>query len=112
MNKSVPTLLGVAVLLLVVVLVVLIYNIQLTKQLGVGASVVGTVGGEKLTGVEQPKVEASPSEALAKQAEKHETVSAQALQRKRMAEGKVEKVQTRQERREEKKLQQAEKPGK
>ena len=79
MNKSVPTLLGVAVILLVVVLVVLLYNIQLTKQLGNGLSVVGTVGGEKLTGVEQPTTQISPNEALAARAEKHEVASGQQL---------------------------------
>lgn len=55
MNKSVPTLLGIVILLLVVVLVVLIYNYKMTQEMSKGGIPVGTVGGEKLTGVEAPK---------------------------------------------------------
>ena len=54
MNKSVPTLLGIVIILLVVVLVVLIVNYRLTQGLGRGERVVGTVGGEILTGEETP----------------------------------------------------------
>lgn len=54
MNKSVPTLLGIVVILLVVVLVVLVVNYRLTKGLGEGQRVVGTVGGEMLTGEKAP----------------------------------------------------------
>ena len=50
MNKSVPTLLGILIILVVVVLVVLIYNIKLTNQLATGGSPTGTVGGQILTG--------------------------------------------------------------
>ncbi len=64
MNKSVPTLLGIVIILLVVVLVVLFFNYQLTQKLGAGESVVGTVGGKALTGVEPPTEEIGASEVL------------------------------------------------
>jgi hypothetical protein len=51
----VPTLLGIVIILLVVILVVLIVNFQMTKGLGEGQRVVGTVGGELLTGEEAPE---------------------------------------------------------
>jgi hypothetical protein len=54
MSKSVPTLLGIIIILLVVVLAVLIVNYQTTKGLGEGKQVVGTVGGEMLTGEKAP----------------------------------------------------------
>jgi hypothetical protein len=63
-NKSVPTLLGIVIILLVVVLVVLIYNYKMTQELGAGGTVVGTVGGEALTGVEAPEEEIGTSEVL------------------------------------------------
>jgi hypothetical protein len=63
-NKSIPTLLGIVIILLVVVLVVLIFNYQLTQKLGAGETVVGTVGGKALTGVEPPKEEIGTSEVL------------------------------------------------
>ncbi len=55
MNKSVPTMLGIVIILLVVILVVLIVNYQVTKGIGEGRRVVGTVGGEMLTGEEAPE---------------------------------------------------------
>jgi len=61
MNKSVPTLLGILVLLVVAVLVVLIYNIKLTNQLGQGLTPTGTVGGEVLTGAKAPTEELAPA---------------------------------------------------
>ncbi len=79
MNKSVPTLLGIVIILLVVVLVVLFFNYKLTQQLGSGASVVGTKGGEMLTGVQAPKEEISPSEALGARAPKTEPQMSPAL---------------------------------
>ena len=75
MNKSVPTLLGIVIILLVVVLVVLVYNYQLTQKLGSGATVVGTRGGEMLTGVQMPTEEISPSEALAARQSKVQPVT-------------------------------------
>jgi hypothetical protein len=63
-NKSVPTLLGIVIILLVVVLVILVYNYKMTQELGTGARVVGTVGGEALTGVEAPKEEIGASTVL------------------------------------------------
>ncbi len=55
MNKSVPTMLGIVIILLVVILVVLIVNYQMTKGIGEGRQVVGTVGGEVLTGEQAPE---------------------------------------------------------
>ncbi len=54
MNKSVPTLLGIVIILMVVVLVVLVVNYRITKGIGEGQRVVGTKGGEILTGEEAP----------------------------------------------------------
>ena len=65
MNKSVPTLLGIVIILLVVVLAVLIVNYRLTQGLGRGERVVGTVGGDLLTGEESPKEFIDETSALA-----------------------------------------------
>ena len=54
MNKSVPTLLGIVIILLVVVLIVLMYNLRMTQAIGRGERVVGTVGGELITGEDAP----------------------------------------------------------
>ncbi|MCJ7750492.1 MAG: hypothetical protein MUQ65_05290 [Armatimonadetes bacterium] len=64
MNKSVPTLLGIVIILLVVLLVVVIYQYKLTQRLALGERVVGTIGGEALTGVEAPKEDIGISEVL------------------------------------------------
>jgi hypothetical protein len=64
MNKSVPTLLGIVIILLVVVLVVLLYNYKMTQEIGKGGVSVGTIGGEMLTGVEQPKETIGTAEVL------------------------------------------------
>ncbi|MBN1458185.1 MAG: hypothetical protein JXA57_01525 [Armatimonadetes bacterium] len=64
MNKSVPTLLGIVIILLVVVLVVLVYTYKMTQELSAGGQVVGTVGGEVLTGVEAPEEDIGTSEVL------------------------------------------------
>ncbi len=71
MNKSVPTLLGIVIILLVVILVVLVVNYQVTKGIGEGGRVVGTVGGEVLTGEEAPE-EYIPASALGGRAEPEE----------------------------------------
>jgi len=63
-NKSVPTLLGIVIILLVVLLVVVIYQYKLTQRLALGERVVGTIGGEALTGVEAPKEDIGVSEVL------------------------------------------------
>lgn len=63
MNKSVPTLLGIIIILLVVVLVVLIYDYKLTSGLATGR-VAGTVGGQLLTGVQQPGEDIGVGEVL------------------------------------------------
>ena len=53
MSRSVPTLLGIMIILMVVMLVMLIYDYRLTSGLASGATVVGTVGGQLLSGVDQ-----------------------------------------------------------
>lgn len=63
MNKSVPTLLGIIIILLVVVLVILIYDYKLTSGLATGR-VAGTVGGELMTGVDQPEEDIGVGEVL------------------------------------------------
>ncbi|GEM_PF-1386085 len=69
MNRSVPTLLGIVIILLVVVLVVLIYNYRLTSGLAAGGTVVGTAGQRLLTGVEPPEEEIGVGEVLERRGE-------------------------------------------
>jgi len=64
MNKSVPTLLGIVIILLVVVLVVLVFNYKMTQEIGKGGIPVGTIGGQALTGVEAPKEQIGTPEVL------------------------------------------------
>jgi len=73
-NKSVPTLLGIIIILLVVVLVVLIYDYRLTSGLATGR-VAGTVGGQLLTGVEQPGEDIGVGEVLEGRAKPEATPS-------------------------------------
>jgi len=74
-NKSVPTLLGIVIILLVVVLVVLVYNYKLTQGLGEGGRIVGTTGGELLTGEQAPREFISETEALARPPESEPKLS-------------------------------------
>jgi len=69
-NKNVPTLLGIAIILLVVLVILGIYQIAMYNRMATGQTVVGTTGGKILTGVEPPTEEISPSEVLSKQLEK------------------------------------------
>ena len=80
MNKSVPTLLGIVIILLVVLLVVVIYQYRLTQKLALGERVVGTIGGEALTGVEAPKEDIGVSEVLGAREPESEAVVSPALQ--------------------------------
>ena len=64
MNKSVPTLLGIVIILLVVVLVVLIYDYKMTSEIVAGGVAVQTTGGRALTGVDAGGEQISPSEVL------------------------------------------------
>ena len=64
MNRHVPTLLGIVIILLVVLLVLGIYNYKLSERMSQGGEVVGTVGGQALTGQEQPAPQITPSEVL------------------------------------------------
>ncbi len=79
MSKSVPTLLGIVIILLVVVLVVLVFNYKLTQQLGAGATVVGTQGGEMLTGAKAPKEEIGTSTVLGARQPQSEAVPSPAM---------------------------------
>lgn len=54
MNKSVPTMLGIVIILLVVVLVVLIINYRVTRGIGAGEELVGTAATGMLAGQQPP----------------------------------------------------------
>jgi hypothetical protein len=71
-NRSVPTLLGIVIILLVVVLVVLVYNMRMTQAIGRGERVVGTVGGELLTGEEAPEEFIEETSALGREPDRPE----------------------------------------
>lgn len=64
MNKSVPTLLGIVIILLVIVLVVLVYDLRMTANLAAGNVPLGTVGGQLLTGTETPTEIIGDEEAI------------------------------------------------
>lgn len=67
MSKHVPTLLGIVIILLVVLLVLGIYNWKLSERISQGGAMVGTRSGQALTGQQQAEPQISPSEALAGQ---------------------------------------------
>ena len=96
MNKSVPTLLGVAVILLVVILVLSVYHMTMLARLAQGERVVGTTA-QKMLGGEVPSEEMNASEALAARMSEKEMISAADVQAKA---GKAEDVQVRQSERE------------
>jgi hypothetical protein len=99
MNKSVPTLLGIVIILLVVVLAVLIVNYKVTKGLGEGQQVVGTVGGEVLTGQETPDEVIDASTVLgSREPEPAEKVTLTPEQQRRMSDRRGDAEQRRQER--------------
>ena len=91
-----PTLLGVAVILLVVILVLSIYHMTMLARLAEGEKVVGTTA-QKLLGGEVPSEEADASEALGARITEREAVSSSDMQTKA---GKAEKIQTQQTKRE------------
>lgn len=72
MNKSVPTLLGIVIILLVVVLVVLLFNYRVTQAIGRGERIVGTKGGELITGEEAPEEFIDETSALGGRADRPE----------------------------------------
>jgi len=82
-NKSVPTLLGIVIILLVVLLVVVFYNYRMMQEISSGGRVVGTVGGEALTGVEAPKTEIGVGEVLGSREPQSEAVPAPTTQNTR-----------------------------
>ncbi len=86
MNKSVPTLLGIIIILLVAVLAVLIVNYRVTKGLGEGKQVMGTVGGEILTGEEAPEEVIDASTVLgSREPQAEEKVTLSPEQQRRMS---------------------------
>ncbi len=95
MNKSVPTLLGIVIILVVVILVVLIVNYQVTKGIGAGGRVTGTVGGEVLTGEEAPDEFIGESELGGRAEQEAQQLPARA--RERGAEARREAEKRRQE---------------
>jgi hypothetical protein len=97
MNKSVPTLLGIIIILLVVVLAVLVVNYKVTKGLGEGQTVTGTVGGQVITGTEAPKENIEGSTVLgSRQPEPVEPTQVSPEQQQRMTENR-EKMEERRE---------------
>ena len=91
MNKSVPTLLGIVIILLVVVLIVLMYSLRMTQAIGRGERVVGTVGGELITGEEAPDEFIDETSALGGNADRPEPTTirpdARASERRQAGEG-------------------------
>jgi len=81
-NRSVPTLLGIMIILMVAMLVMLIYDYRLTSGLASGATIVGTVGGELLTGVDQPTETISATEVAGRQRPHTQDVNPVEMQRK------------------------------
>jgi hypothetical protein len=65
MDRSVPTLLGITIILMVAVLVVLIYDFRVTYYLATGHAMVGTVGGRMLSPGETPSDQAGGREQRA-----------------------------------------------
>jgi cell shape-determining protein MreC len=102
-NKSVPTLLGIVIILLVVLLVVVIYQYKLTQRLALGERVVGTIGGEALTGVETPKEDIGVSEVLGAREPEVETQRLSPKQIERSQERRSQRGDTREERQEQRK---------
>ncbi len=98
MNKSIPTLLGLAIILLVVILVLSIYTMTIMSKMAQGEKVVGTVATKALAGGQAPAAEPSASEALAEQMTKKKVVSPIEVQQKQK---KISQTTERQTRREE-----------
>jgi hypothetical protein len=98
-NKTVPTLVGIVVILLVALLVVNIYNLRLYSKLATGETVTGTVGQKLITGVEPPTEEIGSSEALGARISKPKVISPAETQRKA---GRSEEIVEQREKRQEK----------
>ncbi|UCC67844.1 MAG: hypothetical protein JSV79_12125 [Armatimonadota bacterium] len=64
MNRSVPTMLGIVIILLVVVLVVLIINYRVTRGIGAGEELVGTTATGMLAGQQPPEEVIDEASAL------------------------------------------------
>jgi hypothetical protein len=90
-NKSVPTLLGIVIILLVVLLIVLMYNLRMTQAIGRGERVVGTVGGELITGEQAPDEFIEETSALRDEPDRPEPTTirpeARTSERRQAAEG-------------------------
>ena len=91
MNKSVPTLLGIVIILLVAVLAVGIINYRVTQGLGAGKELVGTKGTPLLTGEPLPEEVIDETSALGREAERPEPTTipreARTSERRQAAEG-------------------------
>ena len=98
MNKGIPTLLGVSVILLVVILVLSIYNLSMLGHLAQGDRVVGTTVQKVLSGGQLPEAEASVTEAAGRPLPHQQARSQGAMQAKS---GKTQAVEGRRAKREE-----------
>ena len=87
MNKSIPTLLGIAIILLVVIAVFTVFQYRFYSQMASGAVVVGTSAHQMLTGAEPQGDQVSPSDALAARMEKKTTTPIVVGNRKQMMQG-------------------------
>jgi len=97
-NKGIPTLLGVSVILLVVILVLSIYNLSMLGHLAQGDRVVGTTVQKVLSGGQLPGAEASASGDVGVPLPHQQVRSPAAMQAKA---GKTQEVQARRAKREE-----------
>ena len=95
MNTSVPTLLGIVIILLVVVLVVLLINYRVTQGISRGERVVGTTGGELLTGEEAPDEFIDETSALGGDADRPEPRPSPGMREGRRRQGGPEQRGTR-----------------
>lgn len=97
MNRSIPTLLGLAIILLVVILVLSIYTMTIMSRMAQGEKVVGTVATKALAGGETPVAEPSASEVLSERMTEREVVSPTEVQKQQERSGQVVERQTRRE---------------
>jgi hypothetical protein len=74
-NKSVPTLLGIAIILLVVIAVFTVFQYKFYSQMANGGVVVGTSAHQMLTGAEPQGEQVSASDVLASRMEKRTPIT-------------------------------------
>ena len=102
MNKSVPTLLGVAIILLVVIAVFTVFQYRFYSQMASGAVVVGTSAHQMLTGAEPEGDQVSATDVIGKRMEKRTpvTVNPQAMMNAKGREGMAQRQQMRRDKQE------------